>query len=92
MESNKRYTSKWVVQPLCNINWTAWEISVIREDYLFGQRSWGWFINDAKIPISDSGSMTFDTAPLKLWMRRTILRAAQDIADRLNEKDKENTQ
>lgn len=45
---------KWLVQVKGDPNGTSWEISVVREDNMHGQSSWGWF-GDRKLLVSHNG-------------------------------------
>jgi len=72
---------KWEVQIKGKPDSSAFEISVIRSDFLHGHNSWGWF-DENKLLISHNGGPCIWPLVRIAWDKMIVL--AQSVADDLN--------
>jgi hypothetical protein len=77
---------KWEIQIKGKAESSSFEISVIREDYIHGHRSWGWF-DDNKLLISHNGGPCMWPLIQTVWDKMIVL--AQEVAEELNKHDQE---
>ena len=74
-------SGKWIVDIKGRADYAASEISVLREDYTLGIRSFGWFFNDRKLVIYQSSPADWSPIPL-VWDK--LVKMAEEIAAELN--------
>ena len=77
----KQKYNKWIVNIKGSPEKTHFEISVLRENNAFGQRSYGWFDYD-KLLISHNGGPCGDFVIPVVW--DGLVELANKIADQLN--------
>lgn len=73
--------SKWVVGIKGGPNNSAFEISVLRDNYDLGKRSYGWFGSN-KLLISVSGCGTAEHLIKLVWDKQ--IKLAHEVANELN--------
>ena len=76
----------WKVNVFGKANSDSFEISVIRDTYKHGMRSYGWFCKD-KLLITHNGGPCHWALTKQVWKKMLVL--AQEVADELNEKEKQ---
>lgn len=82
----KQKDNKWIVSTKGGPEKTHFEISVLRENNAFGQRSYGWFDKD-KLLISHNGGPCGDFVIPAVW--NGLVKLAKEIADQLNDSDEQ---
>jgi hypothetical protein len=71
----------WHVHTKGEPNKVPWEISVIKESYNHGHKSYGWF-NERKLLISHNGGPCSETVSELVWNK--LMKVAHEVADELN--------
>lgn len=77
--------SDWKVQVKGKKCSESFEISVVRESYELGKRSFGWFGND-KLLISHNGGPCQWPLTEKVWNK--MIQLAEDVVRELNSEEK----
>ena len=73
--------SRWLVQVKGEKCSGAWEISIVREDYELGRKSYGWF-DERKLLISHNGChCKWPLAPI-VWDK--MIEVANTVCEHLN--------
>ena len=85
-QSPDEVVGKWEVQIKGTRCTGSFEITVIREDYRHGHRSWGW-INENKLLISHNGGPCQWPLTPKVWDKMVAL--AYEVAEELNIEEEE---
>ena len=81
IEKEKNQNPKWIVCIKGDSGLAPFEIAVVKETYLLGRNSYGWF-GENKILISHSAYVCKEI-PLHVWEK--LINLARKIATELNE-------
>ena len=77
-------TDLWHVHTKGEPNKVPWEISVIKESYNLGHKSYDWF-NERKLLISHNGGLLSGTVSELVWNK--LVKVAQEVAQELNKQE-----
>lgn len=80
--TDSKLQAKWIVNLIDNYTYDSYEISVIREDFSHGIKSYGWF-GDNKLPIGVCNNFRADIK-LKEQVWNIQLKAAKELAAKMN--------
>ena len=75
---------KWLVSVKGSWERNGWEIFLVRSSNNHGLKSWGWYDQNNKIPVSISGPY-YGSIPKELW--RNLIKLAENTANELNIKE-----
>ncbi len=75
------FSGRWLVQVLGEPDSESFELSIVREDFEHGRRSWGWFGRAKWFFCNQGPHMRMKLAP-GAWAR--IMAAAEETAADLN--------
>lgn len=77
------YKGKWVRN--VHGNHTGGEITILRDDYTHGKKSWGWCDNSGFSPKILILSTHCFSVPKKVWGKALVI--AEEYAQEMNEKE-----
>jgi hypothetical protein len=77
-------TGKWIVHSKGGPNLPHFEICVLREDYKFGQDSYGWFGDNKRLITHNGGPCNW---PISATVWSGCVAVGQALADELNGSD-----
>lgn len=83
LETEREYVGVWIVDVKGGPGSSSFEVSVIREDYKFGQFSYGWF-GPHKLLVTHNGVCSWPLID-RIWTKAVQL--AHEIAVELNKEE-----